>query len=238
MTTLVFLPGLNNDARVWDAVIAALPSDLKCTAIDLPAIENLDELAVETVRGLAGGFVLVGHSFGGVVAMAILDAFPDRVQALVLVNVPQGTDPPETARQRLEKAHRAANGEFESLAMGRVDLVFYGARATDPEVIEERLRGVRSYGPQRYLAHSKAIAARPDRKQLLEMTLVPVLVVAAEHDVVVPCKDQESFAREIGADWTAIPQSAHMLPVEEPAKLALIISNWLQSRMPGTALSA
>lgn len=229
MTDIVFVPGLNNDALVWDRVIDSLPTTLRATAVDVPAIGDVDKIAAALAPDLPDRFYLVGHSFGGVVAMALLEYCPERISGVALVNTPQGTDDEATAAARLDKAGRALAGEFENFAMGRVDLVFHADNADDPEVLTERLRGVRAYGPQRYSAHSAAIASRPDRIGLLITTRVPLAVIAAESDVVVPPGEQQALADRIGATFVNIPHAAHMLPAEQPEALVQELTKWIDS---------
>ncbi|MFM9257569.1 alpha/beta fold hydrolase [Rhodococcus sp. 5A-K4] len=229
MTDIVFVPGLNNDALVWDRVINALPTTLRATAVNVPAIGDVDKIAAALAVDLPDQFFLVGHSFGGVVAMALLEYCPERISGVALVNTPQGTDDEATATARLDKAERALAGEFENFAMGRVDLVFHADNVEDPDVLTERLRGVRAYGPQRYSAHSAAIASRPDRTELLLATEVPLAVIAAESDLVVPPGEQQALADRVGATFAGIPHAAHMLPAEEPEALARALTKWIDS---------
>ena len=69
MTGLVLLPGLHGDAQTWAPVMRALPDGVHATALDLPAVADLDALADEVAGRVAPGSVVVGHSLGGVVAM-------------------------------------------------------------------------------------------------------------------------------------------------------------------------
>lgn len=226
MTHLAFIPGLNNDAGVWDPTIAALPDGLEATAYDVPAIPRLDDLADAVAAELPDGGILVGHSFGGVVATTIVARHPQKAAGLVLVNTPYDTDPPEAAEARRRRAEEAFAGKFEEFAMGRVDLVFYGDNARDDAVLAERRRGLAAYGPERYRAHSYAITERVDRTAFLAALEIPVLVVAAAHDLVIPTDDQRDLAQRVGAAYREIPRSAHMLPAEEPALLAEAVSDW------------
>lgn len=226
MTTVVFLPGLNNDALTWQPVIAALPANVHGMALDLPAEPHLNRLVDRVAEQVPEGSLIVGHSFGGVVAMALAERHPNRAAGLVVVNTPSDADSSEMAANRSVKAEHALDGAFEEMAMGRMDLVFHGARADDPDVRAERLRGVRAYGPERYHAHSSAITERVDRADFLRTLGIPVLVVAASHDVVVPTATQRDWATANEVTYVEIADTAHMLPAEEPAALAHAIVGW------------
>lgn len=227
MTDVLLLPGLNNDAHVWDGTIRALEDrGLSARAIDLPALDSLDGIVASIAPEVSPGVVLIGHSFGGAVAMAVADRHPGLLSGLVLVNAPTDADDDEAGRQRRAKAERARDGEFEAMAMAGTAVVFHGERAHDPAVRAERLRGVRAYGPERYHAHNLALVDRPDRTDWTPEG-VPVLVVAAEHDRVVPTATQRAFALRHGLDYVEIPATAHMLPAEAPESLADQVASWV-----------
>ena len=100
----VFLHGGAQNAHTWDTVLLAL--DRPAVAIDLPGHghsdgprsghlnlrDNASDVA-EVVRQLApAAKVVVGMSLGGLTAIALADAEPDLVRALVLVDVTPGVD--------------------------------------------------------------------------------------------------------------------------------------------------
>lgn len=229
MTDVLLLPGLNNDAHVWDGAIGALEDrGVSACAIDLPALTSLQAIVDEIVTEVPPGVVVVGHSFGGAVAMTLAERHPGLLCGLVLVNAPTGADDESTGRQRRIKAEQARDGAFEKMAMAGTAVVFHGDRAHDPAVQEERLRGVRAYGPHRYYAHNLALIDRPDRAEWTPEG-VPVLVVAAEDDRVVPTEAQRAYALRHGLDYVEIPATAHMLPAEAPDLLAREIASWRES---------
>lgn len=226
MSDVVFLHGLNNDPLVWERTAAALLPRLTARALDLPAQSDLDSLAEHVADQLTPGTLLVGHSFGGAVAMAVADRFPELLSGLVLVNAPHDTDSAEQAEQRRARAAAVTPENYESVAMGRLDLIYTPERAEDEGVIAERQRSVRAYGAERYRAHSTALSHRPDRSNFLSETELPVCVIAAEHDGVIPTADQRHWAEQGGATYVEIADTAHMLPAEEPQLLADAINEW------------
>lgn len=130
-----------------------------------------------------------------------------------------------------------------------MEAVYYGDRGHHPEVRAERLRAARVYGPERFAAHSVAIGARPDRGEFPAQAGVPVLIVGASDDLVVPTEEQRRWAEANGAGasgagagavagsngaagssvtYVEIPETGHMLPVEAPDELAGAIVDWLR----------
>ncbi|AWH92916.1 alpha/beta fold hydrolase [Dietzia lutea] len=232
MTTLVFLPGLHGDAQTWAPVIAALPDGLSGTALDLPAVADLDALVDEVAEQIAHGSVVVGHSLGGVVAMHLAERRPSLPTGLVLVTAPVGAEGPESAAARADRAAGLSQEEYEEIALDGMEAVYYGDCGHDPQVRAERLRAARVYGPERFAAHSVAIGSRPDRWDFPAKASCPVLIVGASDDQVVPTEDQRKWADANSAPhvkYVEIPQTGHMLPVETPGQLASVLSDWLSS---------
>lgn len=232
MTTPAFLPGLHGDAQTWAPVTRALPDELSATALDLPAVADLDALADEVAETIAPGSVVVGHSLGGVVAMHLAERHPQLLAGLVLVTAPVGAEDPESAKARADRAAGLRPEEYEEIALDGMEAVYYGDRGHDPQVRAERLRAARVYGPERFAAHSVAIGARPDRWDFPAQAPCPVLIVGASHDQVVPTAEQRRWAEANSAPqvtYVEISETGHMLPVEAPDQLASAIGDWLSS---------
>lgn len=92
--TVVFCNGLGMPRELWQPVVDLLPADRAVVTFDRPAdtphaADDLDAQLVEideVVADVAGPLLLVGHSYGGVLAEAYARHRPHRVCALVLVD--------------------------------------------------------------------------------------------------------------------------------------------------------
>lgn len=95
--SVVFLHGQPGDASEWKAVIAALPSNLKAMTFDRPGYGTNPEgptdfdgnaawLLDQLDTAQAQPAIVVGHSFGGGVALAAAATAPEKVAGLVLVS--------------------------------------------------------------------------------------------------------------------------------------------------------
>src|ERR1700745_335732 len=98
---IILIPGFWLDASSWDEVVPALEqAGHRTQALTLPGMESKDadrseitlrdhvdavvEL-IDSVDPVEGKVVLVGHSGGGAIAHAAVDARPDRVARVVYV---------------------------------------------------------------------------------------------------------------------------------------------------------
>lgn len=100
--SLAFLPGAGADARFWQPVAHLLPAawDKQFLAWPglghnqhAPDVTGFDDLVRLVERRLpAGNVILVAHSFGGAVAMAVALRNKHKVQAIVLSATSAGLD--------------------------------------------------------------------------------------------------------------------------------------------------
>ena len=95
--SVVLLHGQPGTGSDWDSVVHALPPRLRTLAPDRPGYranplppgtfrENAEWLVRELDRADAQDVILVGHSYGGGVAITVAALAPERVRGLVLVS--------------------------------------------------------------------------------------------------------------------------------------------------------
>ena len=120
----LLLHGIGNYGRVWDFVAEAVAGRLRLVAPDArghgasvapdtgyaPEDFVADAIAVMDATGLARPLV-VGHSMGGAHAMVLAAMYPERVQALVLVDVG-----PKIGREGGDRARRLSEGRPDRFA--------------------------------------------------------------------------------------------------------------------------
>ncbi|WP_323037605.1 alpha/beta hydrolase [Pararhodobacter sp.] len=229
---LLLIPGINNTAQTFAPMIAAMPSHIDCFPVDCAALPNVDDIARAILADAPARFVVGGHSFGGYVALAILALAPERVAGVILINTGTGSDTPTAAAAREERALRAEAGEYAALADAASARAYHPDNLGREDLMAERAAALLGYGAERYAAHSRASAIRPDRTELLKNSGVPVLVVSADKDVVIPTERQRDMAQNLGAENVVIAQAGHMLPAERPVLLANAVSEWLDRVKP------
>ncbi|PID05692.1 MULTISPECIES: alpha/beta fold hydrolase [unclassified Sporosarcina] len=226
---LVLIPGLNNTKQTWDGVLEALPKTINAFPVDVPAIPNIDDIAKDLLKDLPEKFHLVGHSFGGFVALAILANAPERVSALSLVGTNAEADS-ETGKEFRKKAiARVEAGEYEDMVNAAAHRTFHPDNLDNAELQEIREQMLIDYGPDRYIAHAKAIMNKPDRGSLLANTDIPYLFIASKDDLVIPLESTKAMLEYApNAVFKTIEKTGHLAPLEQPEALTEILLPWLE----------
>lgn len=227
--TLVLVPGLNNTSTVFDSVVSALPPQVQALAVNNAPLEHVEAIALSLLPQLPARFWLAGFSFGGYVALALLEAAPDRVQGIAMICAGPHADPAEALPKRLAALDAVAQGRYIELIEQQAANAFHPDSLNNSALMQARSAMVRAYGPERYAAHVRATMARPDRSHLLDGSK-PTLVVSASHDKVIAPDTVTQYAARIPRVQTRLVQGAgHLLPMERPSELAELLASWISS---------
>lgn len=223
---IVFIPGLNNTGAVFRDVIAALPAQIRSHCPDLPALDSVEALADAVLATAPQRFYLAGYSFGGYVAMAVLEKARDRVLGLCLMGSSASADTEEQKAKRQQTLLGFDSANYVDTASSSV-APFHPDNRDRPDLVARRRELATAYGAPRYVAHVRATLNRKDRAHLLD-GVVPTLWLAGSHDAVVPVKRQaEEAAKARHCDYIEIPGAGHLLPLEQPSAVAGALATWM-----------
>jgi 3-oxoadipate enol-lactonase len=217
------------DMRMWDPLVTLLDHRFQIVrydmrghgettyepgefsdAADVAAV--LDALDIESC-------VLVGASFGGLVALTFAAAHPERVERLVVI------DPPLPAHEWSERMKEFFAAENEAVEAGRIEDavklnvdLFVGSAAPEVRALVAEMQE-RAFRLQ--------LAAEPEsaglEPQLSDITM-PTTVVMGEHDVEDFVAIAHRLAEELpSARLECVPRAAHLPALERPEVVAALI---------------
>lgn len=230
MLPLVLLPGLNNTHAVFDGVRAALPPEVPVLAPDNPLETTVEAAAAWHLARLPERFWLTGFSFGGYVALAMLEAAPERIAGLALVCSTPLADSDEQRAKRAQGIELARQGRYVSMITSQGAGAFHPDSLRDEALLARRRAMVEDYGAERFIAHTTAVMQRPDRSRLLDGRL-PLAVIGGSDDGIFPPPVVAAWADRLPHAWRAtIARAGHLAPMERPAELARLLTDWIASR--------
>jgi pimeloyl-ACP methyl ester carboxylesterase len=249
--TALLLPGFTGSKEdfipLLDAIAAA---GIGALAVDLPGQyesvgpddeaaylpDALGEPVAELIETLiAGGerILLLGHSYGGLVARGAVLAGA-RVIGLTLLDSGPGELPPGFRRTMLdtqEPVLRTGGIEAAEQMRAQLDAAAPGW-ADSPQELKDFLhkRFVRS-APSAILGMADGLRHEPDRVTKLSHALraldAPCLVLCGADDDAWTVASQRDMADRLDADFAVIPDAKHSPNVENPAALlSALLPTW------------
>lgn len=227
MTTLLLIPGLVSDSRVWRHLAAAAPQGFTPVNADVTRDSTIPDMARRLLDETKGPLVAVGHSMGGRVAMEMARQAPDRLRGLVLANtghnaLSEGELPKRQAK--IDLAHQ----DMARLAAEWLPPMLDPARVGDTALIEDLTQMVLAAGAEVHERQIRALIDRPDAATYLPSITCPILLVTGAQDGWSPERQhREIAALTSNAEVQVIENAGHFMPVERPNETMAAITDWL-----------
>ncbi|WP_157210298.1 alpha/beta fold hydrolase [Nocardioides aequoreus] len=259
---LLLLHGLGCDHTTWLPVLRDLARDFTVIAPDLLGHgQSAKPRADYSVGGYANGMrdlltvlgidkvTVVGHSFGGGVAMQFAYQFPERTERMILV-APGGMGPevsPLIRAVTLPGFHQAMGlatlpgvRQVNRLGLKTLAKAPLGATRDLGEVadIVESFKDPRARAAIRHVVKAVVdtrgqIVTMVDRAYLTQA--MPMLVVWGTDDLVIPSRHAEHVARIApGAVVELLRDSGHFPHKDHPERFGKIVRDFVASTRPAT----
>lgn len=241
--TLIFLHYFGGSALEWQVVMDNLSEHYHCVAVDLrghgdstpaegfPAgttfsVDDMaDDVSLIINRYASGGYVLVGHSMSGKVALALAARLTDDhqltgLQSLILVSPSPPVPEPigDDERQKLLVGYgkrAAAEQTLKNITFVAV------SEAVRKQIIADDLRTAKPA----WMAWLN-VGSREDISSRMAKVDVPVHIIVGAKDNALPPDVQDRLVLPYlkSATIEVVPGAGHLLPWETPNELAAFIA--------------
>jgi 3-oxoadipate enol-lactonase len=242
---LLFIPGLGGTCRVWDPVAPTLARDFTCILPDNRGIgrsvgrrkphtladysadyaELLDRLQLDRAH-------VIGLSLGGIIAQRFAIDHPSRVDKLVLVScADRFTAYLHRVSALLGHSLRRFPRHMFVQTMEILTTAPFYLDANVDEIDRQAQERVKAGVPARAMGTQLRALLRSDVDPADYKILNPTLVVAAEHDHLIPnCYARRMAAKIPDSRFVLVRGAGHNPLVEKPDVVLPIISRFLKGQ--------
>ena len=230
--TLVFLPGMMCDARLFGPQIAEMSADTAVMVAPITQGERVEQIASQLLDLLPQRFALAGLSMGGIVAMEVLRRAPERVARIALLDTNPLPETPQVAAAREPQIVAVKAGRMLEVMRDEMKPNYLAPGPHRGDVLELVMDMARALGPDVFVRQSRALQRRPDQQTTLRKCKVPALILCGAHDALCPVKRHEFMAELIpNATLRIMEQSGHLPTLEQPQETTQALREWLAQPM-------
>lgn len=204
-------------------------------------LQFLDEFI--TALNIREPFILLGHSFGSIVAGHFAAAHPEKIEKLILVN-PIGApalEGPRAIMTRLAIMYywlgkklpgRLAHKWLANPAIVKIMSVTM-AKTKNKELLKyihsQHLQHFSTFANPKVVAEAFRTSVSHDVSRIASAIKIPTLLIAGEKDDITPLEKQELLASKNELlQLEVIPEVGHLIHYEKPTEAATLIKQFLQ----------
>ena len=239
---LVFIHGHPFNRSMWDRQVDHFQDRYRLILPDLrgygetPVITPrtmLDEMALDIIHLLDGlgidKAIFCGLSMGGQILFDLYRLFPQKVQALIIVDSDVRGETKESRQQRLAKAEDILQKGMRQHTDETIHQYIAAASMADPEIYEPLHKMMSGTRPEGAAAAHRGRADRRDHTSVLATIRVPALIVVGSEDFFTPQPVARIMSDGIpGAQLAVIDGAGHLPNMEKPAVFNRIMDDFLK----------
>jgi 3-oxoadipate enol-lactonase len=231
---IVFLHGVGSDKSVWHPQLAHFATERRAIAFDYPGYGDSDSARKGTTRDDYAAAILsamaalgvfrahvCGLSLGGVVAIAMHHAAPERCASLILADTfavhPEG--------RAIYERSLAGSRDLPAMAEARVDVLL--AEPANADVRREVVGTMSRIDPAAYRIGAAAVWLA-DQRDRVGAIRVPTLILVGDQDLVTPLDLSNELVDLIPESRMQVIQCAgHLCNLEQPAEFNRIVEEFI-----------
>jgi pimeloyl-ACP methyl ester carboxylesterase len=244
---LLLLHGFCETHQVWEHYLAALGTRFRVLCPDLPGFGRSSSLPEgftlsDVAERLAAWLhqlgiekaIIIGHSLGGYVALALLEKYPELFAGIGLFHSTAYADSSEKRKSRQHVIDFVEKHGVETFATSFVPQLFH---TTNRPYIEEyiaKVVAIAAATPEYTLiGYTRAMQQRPDRLAVLEAYKGPILYIIGEKDGSVPLEDSKRQLLQLhNYQAYVLEETGHMGMFEQEERCLEILQEFTASIQP------
>jgi pimeloyl-ACP methyl ester carboxylesterase len=239
--SVVFIHGFAEDGRIWKniserlpnyrLIIPHLPGSGTSPAVNGLSIESMGDAVMRVLdQERITNAVIIGHSMGGYVTLAMVEKYPGRITAFGLFH---STAYPDTEEKKTSRKKNIkfieTHGSHEFLKQSTPALFGESFKKKHPQIVEEVIEDYKDFNPRALVSYLEAMMNRPDRTSVLINCSKPVLFIIGTDDNAIPFADSMKLCHLPSLSYIHIlDNTGHMGMLEAPDRCIEILENFLK----------
>lgn len=241
---LVLIHGFCETGKMWLPFADELSKDFRVICPDLPGFGQSplesDQLSLEIVAvwleewledGCIENPILIGHSLGGYVALALAELLGNQIKAIGLFNSTAFADDKDKKEMRDRTVLFLKKYGAKKFVTSFVPQLFPENRRIElAEEIEEAVHQSKESSLNGLLAFTKAMRDRPDRREVLQHFQGPKLLISGTEDGAVKIEASRTQC-QLFTQYFEIEGMGHMGMIEEKAATLKMVRDFCLSTL-------
>jgi pimeloyl-ACP methyl ester carboxylesterase len=222
------LPGMLCDAAVWQPQISVLQDSYTLGLPDFRGFNSLVAMARSVLDNAPSRFSVVAHSMGGRVAMELMRMAPQRIDKFVLMDMGVHPVAPGEEERNERLLELAAEGGLEAVADSWIPFMIHPSRIHDTALTTAIHDMVLRNEISDLQGQLQAAFERNDQSTYLASITHRVHVVCGDSDNWNPLHLHQQMCDQMhDAELVVIPNCGHMVTMEAPEQVNLLLQHWL-----------
>ena len=240
---ILLIHGFGEDSSIWNQQVEFLQPSYQLVVPDmrgsgasasLNAAQSIEQMAEDVLQVMNKEQIedctVLGHSMGGYIALALMEKYPERFNALGLIHSTAYADTEEKKQARYKSIEFIEqNTAFEFIKATIPNLFAEKFKQEHPAQLAELIEQGRQFSKETLKGYYQSMINRPDRTSVLLQTIKPVLFFIGSEDKAVNPADalqQASLPSQCMAKY--IEHIAHMGMWEATEALNQTLEEFLQ----------
>ena len=228
--SVVFIPGMMLDGRIFAEQIAALQPVYGTTVADLTRESSIEGMAASVLAAAPRRFALAGLSLGGIVALEIFRQARERITHLALLDTTPHADRPERGAMRDAQMAAVEQGGLAQVLKEALLPGYLARRNRLATTLREPILQMGlELGSGVFRRQSLALQKRRSAVDLLASIDCPALVLCGREDQLCSVQVHIDMANALPrADLAVLAETGHLSCMEEPAAVSASLRRLLE----------